>query len=188
MVDAQIGVVLKALRDSGQVENTVVIFTSDHGDHDGAHKLEHKGSFYEEAIRVPLIISQAGTTPSGVVDDGHLVSNGLDLLPTVCDYAGAAVPGELEGVSLRPLAEGRDVDEWRSRLAIECVTGRMVMSPRYKYMLYDSGAHREQLIDRVTDPGEMRNAAQDADKADVLAAHRALFEETFPGWGVVPAG
>ena len=71
MVDAQIGRVLQALRQSGLENNTVVIFTSDHGDHDGARKMEHKTFPYEEAARVPLIVSLAGEAQTGVVDDIH---------------------------------------------------------------------------------------------------------------------
>ncbi|MGD8237584.1 MAG: sulfatase-like hydrolase/transferase, partial [Armatimonadota bacterium] len=66
-VDAQIGTVLQALRGSGQEQNTVVVFTSDHGDMDSAHKLEHKTVFYEEAARIPMIISHKGHTRPGRV-------------------------------------------------------------------------------------------------------------------------
>ena len=179
MVDRHIGATLEALRQSGQAENTVVIFTSDHGDHDAAHRLEHKSSFYEEAVRVPLIISQPGAAAAGRVDE-HLASNGLDVLPTICDYAGIEPPSGLRGTSLRGLAEGADAATWREHLPIECSIGRMIMTPRFKHMLYDSGARREQLVDRDADPGEMRNALDDPDKRDAVGAHRALLETEFP--------
>ncbi|KKK94602.1 hypothetical protein LCGC14_2681190, partial [marine sediment metagenome] len=175
----QIGIVCDAVRDSGQADSTVIIFTSDHGDMDSAHRMEHKCTFYDEACRVPLIVSFPGVTPGGTVDREHLVSNGLDLLPTLCDYARRDVPGELIGSSLRPLAEGAEVPAWRSWLPVECRFGRMVMTRRHKYMLYDPGEHAEQLIDLDEDPGEMHSAATDPAYEDILDRHRQLFRDHF---------
>lgn len=179
MVDKQIGLVLHALRASGQEENTLVIFTSDHGDTDSAHRMEHKTTLYEEACRVPMIMSQPGVTPPGEVNHTHLVSNGLDLVPTLCDYAGIQIPNGLSGLSLRPLTEGRQPDSWRTSLHLESEFGRMIVTTRYKYMLYDQGADREQLIDLQSDPGEMRNASRDAENKAALLEHRKIFKDTF---------
>jgi choline-sulfatase len=185
MVDAQIGRVLDALRASGQERETVVVFSSDHGDHDSAHKLEHKTIFYEEACRVPLIVSQPGVTPPGVCP--HPVSNGLDLLPTLCDYAGVDPPPGLSGFSLRPLAEGTQSRVPRSLIPVESEIGRMVIVGDYKYMRYDGGANREQLIDLRNDPGETRNALSSpesgpelaTERRDALLTCRTLFERHF---------
>jgi len=174
MVDSQIGRVLDALRASGLEDRTLVVFTSDHGDLDAAHRLEHKSILYEEAARVPLVVSQKGVTKAGLVDDEHLVSVGLDLIPTLCDYAGIDPPAGLLGSSVRPLAEGRPLPSWRDSVVVETENGRMIRTARYKYNLYDSGAHREQLIDLEADPGEMQNLAQDPAHADVRKTHRAL--------------
>jgi choline-sulfatase len=174
-VDAQIGRVLDALRESGKAEDTVVIFTSDHGDMDGAHRMEHKTAFYEEACRVPLIVSKPGTTPAGRIDATHLVSNGLDLIPTLCDYAGIEAPPELQGMSFRPLAEGKAPDAQRDLLPIEGEFGRALVTERYKYALYDRGEHREQLLDLEERPLEMRNAAHDPDKQAVIERLREAF-------------
>ena len=174
MVDAQIGRVLDALRSSGLEDETVVVFTSDHGDLDAAHRLEHKSILYEEAARVPLIVSHRGVTPPGVVDREHLVSVGLDLIPTLCDFAGIDPPEGLLGRSVRPLAEGRPPKAWRQYVVAESRVGRMVRTARYKYNLYESGAHREQLIDLVSDPGEMQNLAEDPAHAEVLHTPRTL--------------
>ena len=78
MVDAHIAVVLDALKTAGLEDDTLVIFTSDHGDMDSAHKLEHKSILYEEAARIPFIMSHKNHIPKGAVDDTHLVSNALD--------------------------------------------------------------------------------------------------------------
>jgi arylsulfatase A-like enzyme len=143
---------------------------------DSAHKLEHKQVLYDESVRVPFIMSYKCRIPKGVVDDTHLVSNGLDLLPTLCDYAGIKTPEGLPGRSLRPLAEGKTA-EWRKFVVAESHYSRMVRTKRFKYCIYDSGRHREQLIDMVNDPGEMKNLAEDEEYKDVLEKHRRLLHE-----------
>jgi len=176
MVDRKVGQILDALEETGLVNNTLVVFTSDHGDMDGAHRLEHKTVLYEESVRVPYIMSLKGTIPGGQVDDSHLVSNGLDLLPTLCDYAGIEPPGGLHGRSVRALAERRSImiPPWRGAVAAESQNGRMLRTDRFKYMVYDSGSNREMLIDLSNDPGEMTNLAGDAQFADALNEHRRL--------------
>jgi arylsulfatase A-like enzyme len=171
MVDAQIGRVLEALRSAGLEESTVVLFTSDHGDLDAAHRLEHKSILYEEAARVPLIVSQKGVTKAGLVDNAHLVSVGLDLIPTLCDYAGTSAPPDLRGRSVRPLAEGREAESWRDQVVVESRAGRMLRTDRFKYVVYESGAHREQLFDLANDPGEMHNLAETPEFQEVLDDH-----------------
>ncbi len=183
MVDAQIGHILAALRQSGQEENTVVVFSSDHGDMDAAHRMEHKTAFYEEACRIPLIVRGPGGTPAGAVDNRHLISNGLDLMPTLGDYAGIEMPEDLTGLSFRPLVEGKQPVTWRKFLPVESEIGRMIVTERYKYMRYDEGKNKEQLIDLIEDPGEMQKAGFDkikeADYRATLRHHRTLFEDTY---------
>ncbi|MBM4040888.1 MAG: sulfatase [Planctomycetes bacterium] len=176
-VDAEIGVVLKALREAGREDDTLVVFTSDHGDMDAAHRLEHKSMLYEEACRIPLIVSWKGVTKPGAVDREHLVSNGLDLIPTLCDCAGVAPPPELKGRSIRPLAEGREPKTWRDTLVVENERSRLVMWDHLKYGVYDTGERRELLVDLKQDPGEMRNRAADpACRAQLEAGRRLLVE------------
>ena len=177
MVDAHVGAVLRALRDAGLEDNTVVIFTSDHGDMDSAHKLEHKSVLYEESVRIPFVMSCRNSIPAGKVDDTHLVSNGLDLICTVCDYAGIEAPKGLAGASVRPLAEGGEAPGWRKSLLVESQSGRMVRTDRYKYCIYDSGANREQLTDLKNDPGEMNNLAGDPKSKTILDEHRKLMKQ-----------
>ena len=157
MVDDQIGRVLRALRQSGLEQDTVIIFTSDHGDHDGARKMEHKTFPYEEATRIPLIISFSGETKEGSIDKTNLVSNGLDLLPTLCDYADIDVPNELNGRSLRPLTLAQNDSKWRRDILIESTNSRAIQDSRHKYILYNQGSNREQFFDLRIDPNEMVN-------------------------------
>jgi choline-sulfatase len=181
-VDRQMAVVLAALRETGLESNTVVLFTSDHGDHDGAHQLEHKTALYEEAVRIPFLLCDPDTPGRGTVDREHLVCNGLDLFPTVCDYAGAKVPPGLRGVSLRPLAAGTTPTAWRGHLLIESEYGYGIRTRDFLYALYDRGRNREQLYDLRTDPGQTRNFAADPACAEILGHHRALArQENIPG-------
>jgi choline-sulfatase len=177
MADAQIARVLEAVRASGQEHDTLIIFTSDHGDLDSAHKLEQKGTLYEEDSRVPLLISQPGVTPAGVCS--HLVSNGLDLLPTICDFAGVETPAGLAGISLRRLARGAGSTASRECIPVESRTGRMIVTRDYKYKLFDEGQDREQLIDLENDPGETRNAVDDVGYRGILMRCRELYAGAF---------
>ncbi len=174
IVDREIGILLDALRQARLEDNTLIVFTSDHGDMDSAHKIEHKQVLYEESVRVPFVMSYKGVIPKGMVDDTHLVSNGLDLLPTLCDYAGIETPEGLSGMSLRPPAQGMNLRLWRNFIVSESQSGRMLRTDRFKYCIYDSGGNREQLTDLKNDPGEMRNLAEIGDYKDVLDRHRHL--------------
>ncbi len=181
-VDREIGRILDGLQAHGLTENTVVIFSSDHGEAHGAHQLNQKSFLYEEQTRVPMIIRAPGGRP-GIVNREHLVSNGLDLFPTVCDYAGIDPPDDLPGRSLRPLVEGRRVERWRNALFVETyldggrgydVHGRAVRTPQHKYIAYDRGNYREQLFNLADDPGERVNLAVEARHRELLAEHRRL--------------
>lgn len=154
-VDAQIGRVLDALTASGQSEETLVIFTSDHGDHAGSHRLEHKTFFYDEAARVPWILRWPGRIAAGSVEQ-RPVSTGLDLLATCCEAAGIQPPAWARGVGALSLAQSRREDVFGENLV-----SRMVCTATWKYVRYDGGAHADQLYDLVNDPGETRNAWQD---------------------------
>jgi arylsulfatase A-like enzyme len=143
-----------------------------------AHKLEHKSVLYEEAMRVPFIMSFPGRIPAGQVDKTHLASNGLDLLPTLCDYADITLPLlEWDGRSVRALCEGRSIQGWRDYLVVESQHDRMIRTERFKYCRYSCGAHSEQLNDLIADPGEMRNLAEDPAYRETLAMHRTLLQE-----------
>lgn len=186
MVDRGIGKIIAALRDAGLDENTVVIFSSDHGDGLAAHQWNQKWALYEESVRVPLIIRHPQYRNSNVVDKS-LVSSGLDLYPTICDFTGIDRPAKLRGRSLRPALEGKDLrpsdthDE-----AVFCETffehglgtsGLMVRTEKYKYCAYSWGRYREQLFDMENDAGETVNLAVNSRHSEILQKHRALLAE-----------
>ena len=188
-VDKSIGVVLDALRAGGHEQSTVVLFLSDHGDCHGAHRWNQKTVFYDESTRVPLIISWKGKTPEGT--SSTLVNTGLDVIPTLCDFAGIEVPAGLPGKSMKAPALGTIPDRQREYVVsqnhmVQCEPvdgkdlkpqGRMVRSHRYKYCLYSAGERRESLVDMETDPGEMVNQAGNPAFEDVLDRHRAFLRE-----------
>jgi len=188
-VDGLIGTVLQALRASGQQDNTLVVLLSDHGDCHGAHHWNQKTVFYDESARVPLIISWTGRTPPGTSD--ILVNTGIDLIPTLCDFAGIRVPKPLPGQSLKQPALGRTPTWTRPYVVcqnhmVQCEPvdgkkftphGRMLRSERYKYCVYSEGQRRESLVDMEKDPGEMKNLAQDAAHQSVLARHRQYLRQ-----------
>jgi len=180
-VDKQIGRILNGLNEAGLEENTLIIFTSDHGDMDASHRLASKSLLYEESVRVPFILKYNGVIPAGKIDKKHLVSTGLDILPTICDYAGAKIPDHLLGKSLRPLAEGNTGEEWRTYVASESAWSRMIRSPQFKYVVDDSDNNNETLIDMENDPGEMKNLATDPGYRNILIKHREYFKE----WSIV---
>ncbi len=178
IVDRQIQQILDAVEQSGQMDNTVIIFTSDHGDHDSSHKLEHKTALYEEACRIPLIVADPKCGCSGTVNTRHLVSNGLDLIPTLCDYAGIRHPdSSLTGSSIRPLVEGQLPPDWRENLLIESEFGTAIVTEQYKYVQYFEGQSRRQLYDLDLDPGETRNHLNDQMHAGVLPYFQKATDE-----------
>jgi choline-sulfatase len=183
-VDVHIGRVLDALRESGLERNTVVALTSDHGDMDASHRLEHKSMPYEEATHVPLLVSVPGTSLAGHVDKTHLVSTGLDLIPTLCEFAGVSTPVELRGRSIRSLAtEAKPRGAWRECLAAENESSRVLWSRQFKYAVYDQGQPREMLIDLQHDPGEMRNLAVEPEYHAEVLRHRDLLRQWYADYG-----
>jgi len=188
-VDRFIGTVLKALRESGLEENTVVLFVSDHGDCHGAHRWNQKTVFYDESVRIPCILSWKGKTPKATSD--LLINIGIDILPTFCDFASIIPPAGLPGKSFRSHALGKKPNWKRDYIVSQNymvqggmvdgvhpkIEGRMVRSDRYKYCLYSHGKQRQNLIDMKKDPGEMNNLAMDPAHKKILMQHRKHLAE-----------
>lgn len=182
-VDAEIGRLLAALRRCGLEENTVVVFTSDHGEGMAAHQWVAKLSLYQEVVRVPLLVAGPGVAGNGRVDDQSLV-NGLDIAPTLCDLAGIAGP-ESNGLSLRPLIQQPGVHWKRDHVVCELspddrrpeLDGRLVVSHRYAYASYAVGHCPETLFDLQNDPGEKFNLASRPEAQIILNEHRIMLQK-----------
>ncbi len=177
MVDAAVGVVLDELERLGLADNTLVIWTTDHGDAVASHggRFDKCSYLSEEVIRVPMAMRWPGRIPPGQVSD-KLVSL-VDLPATVTDAGGARWLGPVDGDSLLPLAEGGEAG-WRDDLMIqthghhrELVVGRAIITDRHKYAFYQYGGSRkeEELYDLQGDPYEMTNRIADPAARDVLA-------------------
>ncbi len=181
--DRDVGRIMQALRDAGLERDTLVVFSSDHGEGIAGHRWLVKLMLYEEPVTVPLVLSWPGVIGAGVVDRRHLAS-GVDLLPTLCDYAGIPIPGDIDGQSLRPVIERPELDG-RAFVVAELSPdpkepgriGRMLRTGRYKYMAFSCGLRAEMLFDLETDAGEMRNLAADRCWSAVLDEHRRLLEQ-----------
>lgn len=183
MADAHVQTILDALIETGREEETLVIFSSDHGDNDAAHRLEHKNVLYEESVKVPFAAMWKGKIPAGQVNSTHLVSLGLDLLPTVGDYAGVTATADPRGMSLRPLFEGKPI-KWRESLGVEGELSRMVITEGgLKYIRYDAAGFEERLMDLKKDRFETTHFTNDPAYQERLKAMRELFEkEWFVGF------
>ena len=176
-VDAQIGELMDGLEKQGLDEDTLIVFTADHGDMDGSHRLASKNLFYEESAGVPYLMQYKGVIPRGVVDDKSLVSSGLNTLPTLAEYAGVGVPDFLLGRSLRSVAETGTDKPRRPYVVSENDIGRMLRTERYKYCVYTTGEPRESLVDMKKDPGEMRNLAVLPEYKDIVVRHRRFLQQ-----------
>ncbi|MFW5803233.1 MAG: sulfatase, partial [Verrucomicrobiota bacterium] len=181
-IDRIAGDILARLESHGLENNTLVVFSSDHGDGNAAHHWNQKQVLYEEPCRVPLIVVDPQASTAGAVDRTHLASTGLDLLPTFCDYAGVPLPPDKKGRSLRPLTTGQADGAWREHLVVETefgihskpfdIAGRAVYSDRYKYIVYSEGERREQFFDLHADPGETANLIDNPDLTALIDKHR----------------
>jgi arylsulfatase A-like enzyme len=159
-LDAQIGRVFDALAQSGQADNTIVVFTTDHGDTVGAHRMWIKGWIpYEECYRVPMIVRWPGKITPGS-RTSHLVQT-HDLAHTYVDAAGAKPMVYADGSSLLPLFQNPQRSDWRSEILGAYYGGeflytqRLAISDRFKYVF--NGFDIDELYDLERDPEEMHN-------------------------------
>ena len=171
MIDFEIGRLLAHLDQLGLADETIVFFTSDHGDMTGSHGgLLDKGFMYEEAHRVPLIVRLPGSTAAGAVRE-ELVYN-MDIMPTILDYAGHDLGDTVDGQSLRPyLNDDRLADQGRDAIYLEFHGIRCLHTQRglvrrdgLKY-IFDP-VDEDEMYDLASDPGEMRNLLDEQAFAD----------------------
>ncbi|MEZ6124816.1 MAG: sulfatase-like hydrolase/transferase [Planctomycetaceae bacterium] len=188
-IDRQIGRVLKQLEDMGELDNTYVIYTADHGMAIGRHGLQGKQNLYEHTWRVPLIVKGPGIKPGSRVRGNVYL---LDVLPTLCDLAGIDIPQTCEGISFRPVLEGKQQTVRDVMYGVYCGGTkpgmRCVRKGDWKLIKYDvlDGAVQEtQLFNLANNPFEylsehgqtdpaLRDLAEDPAHADKLAEMEAL--------------
>ena len=167
LIDEGVGRMMDALRESGQLDNTLVIFMSDHGEMLGDHGIYLKGPhFYEEAVRVPLLVSWPGQFQNNLQANG--LTELIDLTPTLLEAAGLNVPEAMQGKSLLPILQGeKDPNLHRGQIFSEYYNawshkhsyGTMLRTDTHKMVVYH-GTDQGELYDLENDPDEFENLWQ----------------------------
>lgn len=174
-VDENIGRVLAYLDESGVADDTIVVYTSDQGFYLGEHGWYDKRFMYEESLRIPLIIRYPAALRPGVSD--AMVQN-LDFAPTFLEYAGVDIPADIQGRSLRRVAEGETPEDWRTAVyyhyyefpGVHAVRRHYgIRTDRYKLMHFYGDIDAWELYDLRTDPHELANLASNPQYATVMS-------------------
>jgi arylsulfatase A-like enzyme len=172
-MDAQVGRVLDALKENGLDDNTIVVFTSDHGYLLGHHHKYQKQHLFEEATRVPFIISvpwlkdQHGGATSKITEL-------VDLYPTLAELAGLSAPDTLQGTSLKPLLKDTESSAWKKDRAftISRSGGESLRTRDWRFTQWGFGLKGMELYDLNKDPGEFTNQARNPEYASVVKTLR----------------
>lgn len=201
-MDAQVGKVVDTLDRLGLSENTVIVFTSDHGYHMGEHGLWQKMSLFEESARVPMLIVAPGVAKSGAVVEAPVSQ--VDLYPTLTELCGVRSPDTLQGQSLVPIlqnptSEGRgwaltQVTRQHGRSVGNDRRGQFfgysLRTQRWRYTQWDEGREGVELYDHQADPQEMSNLAgmpEHAETEQNLAMNlQEAIQSSFPESGGTP--
>jgi N-acetylglucosamine-6-sulfatase len=170
-VDDLVGELVAALKETGQLERTYIVYMTDNGYLLGEHRLEGKLQPYEESIGTPLLVR--GPEVPAEQSRGQLVAN-LDIAQTFADLAGASSPTKADGRSLAPLLTENPPQQWRDALLLESSSWSGVRTKRYAYFEYDSG--ERELYDLQEDPYELKSIHQSVDPA-LLSDLRSRLEE-----------
>ena len=207
-MDAQVGRVVDALDRLGLSENTIIVFTSDHGYHMGEHGLYQKMSLFEGSARVPMLIVAPGNVLPGA-GTGTVVNepvSHLDLYPTLTELAGVKAPKNLQGQSLVPMlkdpdakgrgwaltqvARGGGGKQKAPEAKAKRFFGYSLRTHRYRYTEWDEGGQGSELYDHENDAGELVNLAGKPEHVETVAELSKLLREaakgTFPADGVTP--
>lgn len=178
-VEEGVGRILKALAETKQLDNTVIVLTSDNGYFYGEHGLSvERRLAYEESIRMPLLVRYPRGIKAGTVRD-ELTLN-IDLAPTMLALAGVSAPVTVQGRSLVPLLKSADVGAWRKSFLIEYYSDKVfprirqmgykaVRTERWKYIHYVELDGMDELYDLKQDPYEMKNIINEREAAAALA-------------------
>jgi arylsulfatase A-like enzyme len=185
--DDQMGRLFTYLKDSGALEDTIIVLTSDHGDYLGDHWLGEKDLFHEASVKVPLIVydpSKDADVTRGTVCD-ELVES-IDLVATFIDYAGGVVPDHIvEGKSLKPFIKGKKLANWREfaisefdysctsmadNLSLKPKEARlfMVADKKWKFMHSEGPDHPVMLFDLINDPDELIDLGVNPDYKEII--------------------
>ena len=169
-VDDCIGRVLDAIRETGLEEDTIVLFTSDHGDLLGSHQLFNKNAHYDEAVRVPMAIRYPRRIKPAVISEQ--IASLVDVMPTLLELCGVPVPDSVQGTSLTPVLEGREETVGENAAFIETSTADGIRTHRFMYSVNRKKPRQEQLFDCEADPFQMNDLSAEPAHAQTLASLR----------------
>ena len=180
-MDEKIGEILNALARSGQAENTIVIYSADHGLSVGQHGLLGKQNLYDHSVRVPLLLRGPGVPKGKRVD---ALTHTYDLYPTLCELAGLETPSQVDALSLRPLMDGTTSASRPYVHSVYMHVQRMVRDREWKLISYrkdgDEGSDRTQLFHIASDPWELNDLSLDGG----ATAERERLERELARWQV----
>jgi len=162
-MDAMTGKVLKALEETGQRDNTIVIFTSDHGYHLGEHDLWMKVSIHEESVQVPLIICVPGKKPAVC----HSLAELIDLYPTVSKLCGLKIPTNIQGKDISAMLDDPALKV--HDVVLSSGKGRLLRTENWAFLDYGKSG---ELYDMENDPKQYNNLINDPKYAKVLSGLR----------------
>lgn len=180
-MDSLVGQAVSALEKAKKLDNTVIVFWSDHGYHLGEHFRWQKRSLFEESMRVPLIVSSPGQRARGTSTNALVEL--VDLYPTVADLCRLPAPAHLEGQSFAPLLDNPN-RRWKSAAFCQVhlkpdIAGRAIRTERYRYIRWTGPHPDEELYDQQADPRENTNLAHRPGNEKVLVEMRAKLDA---GW------
>lgn len=177
-LDFHIGRLLESLRKSGQLDNTIVLFSADQGIAVGSHGLLGKQNLYDVGMKSPLIFAGPGI-PHGESDALVYL---LDIYPTVCDLVGAALPEKIDGLSFKPVLTGQSKIARRELFLSYLSIQRAFRDDRWKLIRYPQ-VNVTQLFDLQSDPDEIHNLADDPAQRVRVQTMLARLAESQPTWG-----
>ena len=166
-LDMQIGRILQALKDQGVYDDTIIVFSSDHGLAIGSHGLFGKQNIYEDGMKVPLIFTGPGIRPGRTAAFAYL----FDIFPTLADLAALTAPAGLGGRSLAPVIRGQSEGVREAVFLAYRDVQRSIRQGDWKLIRYPQ-INRSQLFNLKDDPAETRDLAADPASASKVQAHR----------------
>ena len=185
-VDAQVGRILDHLEATGLDKNTVVIFTSDHGYHLGEHGHWQKQTLFENATRVPLIISTPGLENKGVTSNSPVEL--IDIYPTLMDLTDIMTPKHVVGKSLVPIIENVNATVRESALT-RWRKGYSIKTTRYRLTKWgDNGEFGYELYDHQNDKNELINLANNKKYKDIMDSLKLMIEQRILDASIKPEG
>jgi arylsulfatase A-like enzyme len=214
-VDAHLGRVIGYLKDTGQYDNTLIVFTCDHGEQLGDHHLLGKLGYFDESFRIPLVIRDP--SPEAAAHRGRIVEHfteTIDVMPTILAWVGAEMPRACDGQPLQPFLYGETPPDWRTEvhyefdfrtyyndvhervlgLPVDQCSLAVIQDTQYKYVHFD--ALPPLFFDLEADPGQLHNLAQEPAYAQKMLAYAQKMlswrlhyaDRTLTGYSASPEG